>query len=82
MFPSFYHQLIAFVLSLPRLLVLYRSDNRVDRASTSKAVESGSTTSKSFKIDTHSFPNWRSTLKEQGGKHAGKFTCRVIGKGT
>ena len=35
-----------------------------------------------FKIAIHSFPAWRSALKGQSGKQAGKFTCCAVGKGT
>ena len=35
-----------------------------------------------FKIDIHSFPAWRSALKEQCGEQAGKFPCCAVGKGT
>ena len=33
-----------------------------------------------FKIGIHSFPAWRSALKEQCEEQAGKFTCCAVGK--
>ena len=42
--------------------------------------ESGQTND--FKIGIHSFPAWRSALKGQCEKQAGKFTCCAVGKGT
>ena len=71
----------------PLLLMQYRRDGVVVRASASQSVDLGfiplvESYQKTLKNGIHSFPAWRSAFMGGCGEQAGKFACCVLGQGT